>query len=160
MEFSRQVNVHLPKCGGADGEGRGKVSSYQEVVGQIAGLFKVVRDWHAVGHPHKDPVISHDVIKTGHSFSCSIDLISHLHLVSHRVNELIKAVDPAHYEALVKLRAVAEKKHKFLQVIGSDDPLLMEGREIMMGSIGGTGTFYRWRASHSVLEAVYAVYER
>ncbi|KAJ6617311.1 hypothetical protein B0H10DRAFT_1797608, partial [Mycena sp. CBHHK59/15] len=77
------------------------------------------------------PVISHDIIKTGHAFSCSLSLILNLHLVSHCVNELIKAVNPSYYEVLVKLWAMAEKNHKFPQVIGSDDPLLMEGHKIM-----------------------------
>lgn len=57
--------------------------------------------------------------------------MSQLHLVSHRVNDLIEFADPAHFAALQKLRQRAEELHKFYQVIGSDDPLLMEGREIM-----------------------------
>lgn len=57
--------------------------------------------------------------------------MSELHLVSHRVNSLIKYVDEAHYKALVELRAEAERLHKFFKVMGTDDPLLMEGRELM-----------------------------
>ncbi|KAJ7439167.1 hypothetical protein B0H11DRAFT_1934758 [Mycena galericulata] len=101
---------------------------YHNVLGQIAGIFKLVKAWHAIGHPHEDPVVASHVIKT---VSCTLDLITQLHLISHHINALLDFADEAHFHALVQLRGKAKELYKFYQVIGSDDQLMMEGREIM-----------------------------
>ncbi|KAJ7711332.1 hypothetical protein B0H16DRAFT_1745278 [Mycena metata] len=131
VEFGSSVNVVLPKCGGADGGGRGAVTSYMDIPGQIAGIFKMVKAWHAIGHPHEAPVVSSHVIKSGGNFSHSLELMAQLRLVSHRVNDLLEFADPAHHAALGKLRTSADRKHEFVRALNSGDPLLMEGREIM-----------------------------
>ncbi|KAJ6561252.1 hypothetical protein DFH09DRAFT_1083212 [Mycena vulgaris] len=130
-DLVQNLGGRLPKCAGADQEGRGRVSSYKDITGQIAGMSKLVKAWHAIGHTHEDPTMSRDVLRTGRSFSASFESMSQLHLVSHRVKDMIKYADPAHYAALKELQEEAERIHKFLKVIGSDDPLLMKGREIM-----------------------------
>ncbi|KAJ7710373.1 hypothetical protein B0H17DRAFT_1190125 [Mycena rosella] len=121
VNFGELLGIKLPKTGGADGEGRSNVKSYKDIAGQIAGLFKLVKAWHAIGHPHEDPVPSAHILKTGRSFSCSLDLISQLHLISHRVNDIIKYMDRPHYDALKKLRETAELRHQFLKLQGWDD---------------------------------------
>ncbi|KAJ7653842.1 hypothetical protein B0H17DRAFT_1146949 [Mycena rosella] len=134
IEFVDGLGGKLPKCAGADKEGRGRVNSYKQVAGQIAGLFKMTKAWHAIGHnvpPHDDPTVASHILKSGRNFSASLALISQLHLISYRVDAMLQYGDEAHFEACKKLRAEAEKRHKFLKVIGSDDPLVMEGREIM-----------------------------
>ncbi|KAJ7679933.1 hypothetical protein B0H17DRAFT_1077321, partial [Mycena rosella] len=92
IEFVDALGGKLPKCAGAD----------KERPGQVAGLFKMTKAWHAIGHD--------------------------LHLISYRINTMLQYGDEAHFEACEKLRAEAEKWHKFLKVIGSDDPLVMEVR--------------------------------
>ncbi|KAJ7692284.1 hypothetical protein B0H17DRAFT_1061709 [Mycena rosella] len=100
IEFVDALGGKLPKCAGADKEGRGQA-------GQIASLFKMTKAWHAIGHDHDDPTVASHILKSGRNFGANS------------------------YRACKKLRAEAEKRHKFLKVIGSDDPLVMEGREIM-----------------------------
>lgn len=77
------------------------------------------------------PTIASHMIKTGRVFSASLELLSQMRLISVRVNVLVKAVDPIHYAQMVELRAAAELKHKFFEVIGTGDPLNMEGRELI-----------------------------
>ncbi|KAJ7236689.1 hypothetical protein C8J57DRAFT_1529984 [Mycena rebaudengoi] len=147
VDFGSDVNVKLPKCTSADGQTRCAINSYHNFAGQVAGLFKLVRAWHAIGHTvsqfslapcssadlpqYEDPVVSKHVIKTGHAFAHSMELVHELRLLSHRVNDLILFADPAHYAALESIRAEAEHKYRFVKVLGSHDPLMMEGREIM-----------------------------
>ncbi|KAJ7499113.1 hypothetical protein FB451DRAFT_1161681 [Mycena latifolia] len=121
----------LPKSPGADKQGRDAASSYKDVLGQIAGLFKLVKAWHAIGHEHDNPTVSSHMLKSGRAFSASLDLINQLHLVSHRVNAMLQYGDEPYWECSKELRAKAESMFKFLKVIGSDDPLVMEGRELM-----------------------------
>ncbi|KAK7018830.1 hypothetical protein R3P38DRAFT_2783528 [Favolaschia claudopus] len=89
--------------------------------GQIAGLFKL----------HSTPVPSRDMLKTGTGFVASLDLIAQLRLVSHRVNCVVEEVDPVYYAQLKELHAAASKRYRFYDVLGTKDPLYMEGRELM-----------------------------
>ncbi|KAJ7197532.1 hypothetical protein C8J57DRAFT_1545936 [Mycena rebaudengoi] len=119
VDFGSDVNVKLPKCTSADGQTRCAINSYHNFAGQVAGLFKLVRAWHAIGHT------------TSHAFACSMELVHELRLLSHHVNDLILFADPAHYAALKSICAEAEHKYKFVKVLGSHDPLMMEGCEII-----------------------------
>ncbi|KAJ7247724.1 hypothetical protein C8J57DRAFT_1240666 [Mycena rebaudengoi] len=76
---------------------------------------------------HEDPIVSKHVIKTSHAFTCTMELVHELRLLSHHVNNLILFPDPAHYTTLKCVRAEAERKYSFIKVLGSNDPLLMEG---------------------------------
>ncbi|KAJ6539600.1 hypothetical protein B0H19DRAFT_1269902 [Mycena capillaripes] len=131
IDFVDDLGGDLPKCAGADKEGRGTVSSYKIVPGEKAGVFKMVKAWHAIGHENDDPTVARDMLKTGRAFSASLKLMNQLHLVSHRVNWMLKYGDRTHYKEARKLRKKAEAEHQFFKVIGTDDPLKMEGREIM-----------------------------
>jgi hypothetical protein len=71
------------------------------------------------------------MLNTGKAFSASLNLIHQLRLVSIRVNAMLKYADPVHFAECEQLRKEAEVRHYFLQVIGADDPLQMEGRELM-----------------------------
>lgn len=47
--FVGDIGGKLPKCAGADAT-QDAPSSYKEVAGQIAGIFKLVKGWHVIGH--------------------------------------------------------------------------------------------------------------
>ncbi|KAK7021159.1 hypothetical protein R3P38DRAFT_2781125 [Favolaschia claudopus] len=111
----------LSLVAGADGKTRDQEGSYHVRPGQIAGLFKL----------HSTPVPSRDMLKTGTGFVASLDLIAQLRLVSHRVNCVVEEVDPVYYAQLKELHAAASKRYRFYDVLGTKDPLYMEGRELM-----------------------------
>ncbi|KAK7001023.1 hypothetical protein R3P38DRAFT_3217788 [Favolaschia claudopus] len=121
----------LALAAGADGHTRGQRSSYRVRAGQIAGLFKLVRAWLPIGHPHDDPVPSRDMLKTGTGFAASLNLVGQLRLVSHRVNCLLEAIDPTHAQQLRDVHSAASKRYRFYDILGTKDPLYMEGRELM-----------------------------
>ena len=54
-----------------------------------------------------------------------------LGLLSHRVNDALEFADPDHFSALQELREKAEAELPFLKMLNTNDPLLMEGRELM-----------------------------
>ncbi|KAK7033318.1 hypothetical protein R3P38DRAFT_2773735 [Favolaschia claudopus] len=124
-------NGTLSLVAGADGKTRDQRASYHEHPGQIAGLFKLVRAWLPIGHPHSNPVPSRDLLKTGRGFAASLNLIAQLRLVSHRVNCIVEAVDPKHFQQLRELHAAACRRYRFYDILGTKDPLYMEGRELM-----------------------------
>ncbi|KAK7055063.1 hypothetical protein R3P38DRAFT_2760345 [Favolaschia claudopus] len=121
----------LSLAAGADGQTRGQRKSYNIRPGQVAGLFKLVRAWLPIGHPHDNPVPSRDMLKTGKGFAASLQLIAQLRLISHRVNCLIDEIDPTHSAQLQELHASACKRYRFYDILGTKDPLYMEGRELM-----------------------------
>ncbi|KAJ7132005.1 hypothetical protein C8R46DRAFT_1235780 [Mycena filopes] len=140
VDFGASVHVALPKTGGADGAGRGAVKSYIDIPGQIAGIFKMVKGWHAVGHPYNPAVVSSHIIKTGNSYSYSFRLMAQLRLVSLRINSLIQHADNPHYDGLKELKTKAEDLYEHIKSMNSGDPLLMEGREIMYNRKTGQHT--------------------
>ncbi|KAJ7605255.1 hypothetical protein DFH06DRAFT_1348819 [Mycena polygramma] len=131
MDFVQDgLGGKLQKCGGADGQ-KEAASSYKDVVGQLAGIFKLVKIWHPVGHPHANPTIARDMIKSGRTFAASLSLIEQMRFISARVNAMLQAVDPVNFAQLQSLRTEAERINYFLQILNKADPLVMEGREIM-----------------------------
>ncbi|KAJ7654879.1 hypothetical protein B0H17DRAFT_1214174 [Mycena rosella] len=96
IEFVDALGGKLPKCAGADKEGCGMVTSYNNIAGQIASLFKMTKAWHALGHDHDDRTVASYILKSGRTFSYG---------------------DEPHFAACKKLRAEAEKRHKFLKDI-------------------------------------------
>ncbi|KAK7016253.1 hypothetical protein R3P38DRAFT_3203035 [Favolaschia claudopus] len=121
----------LSLAAGADGQTRGQRKSYNIRPGQVAGLFKLVRAWLPIGHPHDNPVPSRDMLKTGKGFAASLQLIAQLRLISHRVNCLIDEIDQTHSAQLQELHASACKRYRFYDILGTKDPLYMEGCELM-----------------------------
>jgi hypothetical protein len=59
-------------------------------------------------------------------------MLSELSLIAHRVNAAVSFADPIHYEDAKETRRLVEKSHAFTRVIGSIDPLVYEGREILL----------------------------
>ncbi|KAJ7674249.1 hypothetical protein B0H17DRAFT_1208152 [Mycena rosella] len=114
IKFVDALGGKLPKCAAADKERRGTVTLYNHVAGQIAGLFKMTKAWHAIGHDerlllqHNDPTVASHILKSSPNFSASLALISQLHLLSYRVNAMLQYGDEPHFEACKKLRAEAE----------------------------------------------------
>ncbi|KAJ7939463.1 hypothetical protein B0H13DRAFT_2300741 [Mycena leptocephala] len=121
----------LPRVAGADCIHRNAAASYKIVPGEMAGVFKITKAWHAIGHEHEAPTVAKHMLNTGKAFAASLNLIHQLRLVSIRVNAMLKYADPVHSAECEQLRKEAEACYYFLQVIGADDPLQMEGRELM-----------------------------
>lgn len=51
--------------------------------------------------------------------------------MSHKVNAILEALDPAQYSALKKLVKLVKEKYPHVAALEAVDPLLMEGRAIM-----------------------------
>jgi hypothetical protein len=113
--------------------------------GQISGTIRIPRGWHGVGQSvrfqhtlysptqfsQKGPFVPPmDIMKSGTIFAATIKLFKELRYLSHRVNEVIRCVDPDFYENCLKLRE-RFRRLPFLQALSSIDPLVVEGREAL-----------------------------
>jgi len=67
----------------------------------------------------------------GYEYAQHCKLLRNLHLLSHRVNEILRFMDPHHYEMVAALRKFVEDTYAFAQTLGSLDPLLYEGHKIL-----------------------------
>ncbi|KAF8987423.1 hypothetical protein BDZ89DRAFT_1055502, partial [Hymenopellis radicata] len=81
---------------GADGKKRNAASAYVFREGEVSGCSILTRLWHAVGRTIADnePTISISFLKTGAQFNNATTLVDHLRLLSVRVNQLLKSIDP------------------------------------------------------------------
>jgi hypothetical protein len=70
-------------------------------------------------------------LKSGQQFSLAMAIWDAFCSTSHRLNFLLKCLDPIQYTALQRLRNTVHRKYLFAQALDSIDPLLMEGRAIM-----------------------------
>ena len=82
-------------------------------------------------------VLSPESFKTGGAFSRTADLYRKLSLLSKKINESIELVDPVFFDALTQLHRKATAKHASLAAWRSVDPLLLEGRELLLNRISG-----------------------
>ncbi|KDQ62458.1 hypothetical protein JAAARDRAFT_44817 [Jaapia argillacea MUCL 33604] len=123
--------VKLSAGGGADCKGRNVALSYVWRKGELAGVFKIVTGWHAIGHPNDPSILSSDMTQTSSQFSACATLLQELSITSRRINSLIKEVDPSYYSQLEALQSQVLKKYAFAKALKAIDPLLMEGRAIM-----------------------------
>ncbi len=92
-----------------------------------------------IGHiKHKGEVVpSPETFKTGGAFLRTSDLYQKLNLLSKKINETIRMVDPTFFKALTQLHDIATKRHASLAAWTSVDPLLLEGRELLFNRISG-----------------------
>ena len=80
---------------------------------------------------------SSDIITTGTTLSKTCELLKSLELVSHRINTVLKIVDPEFYTNLMHLHTAMEQKHAISKCMNAVDPLLYEGREVLYNRISG-----------------------
>jgi hypothetical protein len=80
---------------------------------------------------HIAPVASKDILQSGKRFSLATTVMDDMKLNSHRINFILKYLDPKQYRALSQLRDAVNKKYAFTKALDAIDPLLMEGRAIM-----------------------------
>jgi hypothetical protein len=80
---------------------------------------------------HKPIVASTDFLKSGRRFSLATSIQNQFRFTSHRVNFILKYLDPKQYEALLRLRQAVHLKYPFASALNHIDPLLQEGRAIM-----------------------------
>lgn len=82
-------------------------------------------------------MLSSDFITSGKRFKGHCKMLNHLKLISHRINEGIRCIDPKHYEDAKALRAAMEKEYPFTRALGAVDNLVYEGREILLNVRSG-----------------------
>ncbi|KAF9015986.1 hypothetical protein BDZ89DRAFT_1141795 [Hymenopellis radicata] len=115
---------------GADGKKRNAASAYVFREGEVSGCSILTRLWHAVGRTNNEPTISISFLKTGAQFNNATTLVDHLRLLSVRVNQLLKSIDPPQFAALQTLVQRVEATYPHVKALGTIDPLLMEGHAI------------------------------
>ncbi|KAI0684308.1 hypothetical protein C8T65DRAFT_748776 [Cerioporus squamosus] len=79
-----------------------KKGGYKEV-GDLVGTTRIVLAWHAIGHPHDEPGVCADVLRTRLTFNGACELLEKLDVINSYVMALLKAIDPKQYESLEKL---------------------------------------------------------
>jgi hypothetical protein len=82
-------------------------------------------------------VFSPETFKTGGAFTRTAELYRKFHHLSTMINKTIQLVDPRFFNALTQLYKKATKEYAFLAAWGAVDPLLLEGREILLNRISG-----------------------
>jgi hypothetical protein len=75
-------------------------------------------------------------MSTAASFTATCRLWHELDLLSHRVNTVLKLLDPVFYAKLEKLRELANAR-PFIQALHEIDVLLLEGREFLFNRKSG-----------------------
>ena len=76
-------------------------------------------------------VISRDFMKSGKTFSKSVQLMEELQIFSEGINAFLQHIDPTQFSCLKEAREKAESKYPYVKMVDKVDPLLMEGRAIM-----------------------------
>ena len=84
-----------------------------------------------------DVVPSPESFKTGGAFARTAELYRQFDLLSRKINNTIEHVDPVFFDALKQLNKKATAKHASLAAWKSVDPLLLEGRELLLNRISG-----------------------
>jgi hypothetical protein len=82
-------------------------------------------------------VTSSDCLKTGGRFAGTVKLYQELDLLSKKVNEVIRVVDPKNFATLTQLCQVSREKHLSLVVWSGVDSLMLEGRELLFNRLSG-----------------------
>jgi hypothetical protein len=84
------------------------------------------------------PVMSGDVMKTATQHRLTFELWGNLEMVSHSVNQALRAIDPAQYHALKELKKRSMERYPHVKAAAAVDPLLQEGRAIVYNRRSGS----------------------
>lgn len=103
------------------------------IPGQPTGHIALSRCWHGIGRPDREPTPSASLLHKGQDYIASTRVIRDMNLLSHRVNELLRCLDPTFHQHLQTLRDHL-KAEPGLAALESIDPLLMEGREFLFNT--------------------------
>ena len=76
-------------------------------------------------------VISRDFMKSGKTFSKSVQLMEELQIFLEGINAFLQHIDPTQFFCLKEAREKAESKYPYIKMVDKVDLLLMEGRAIM-----------------------------
>jgi hypothetical protein len=77
-----------------------------------------------------------DMLKNGTIWTETCAYMEELDLLSERVNEVVKMVDPVFYQSLLQLRD-AVQENSSMKALNSIDQLLLEGRELLFNRKSG-----------------------
>ena len=86
---------------------------------------------------HKGMVVPSADSLTGGVFAQTAELYRQFSLLSEKINEAIRVVDPEFFAALTELHKVSMAKHASLAAWSSVDCLLLEGRELLFNRRSG-----------------------
>jgi hypothetical protein len=82
---------------------------------------------------------SSDILTTGTAFTTTCQLFEELNLLSHRINEAFRFLDPDFYSKLLELRKRANSE-PVVRALNEIDCLLLEGREFLFNRLSGPHT--------------------
>lgn len=80
---------------------------------------------------------SSDIIETGRGIAATAKVFRDLQVLSHRVNEVFRLVDPVFHANLKELQRRICNAYPLMSCFNAIDPLLMEGREFLFNRISG-----------------------
>lgn len=71
------------------------------------------------------------------NFMASCQVLKDTEILSHRVNAILEFMDPEHYQEAKKVREETNKEMAGIEAIGTEDPLVYEGREFLFNRESG-----------------------
>lgn len=143
---------------GKSATGATRAGEFIRKQGQIVGEIRCVRGWHALGQPvshlfwytkqvsknlypqNAGLTPSRDILSTGAALRETCNLVKSMNPLSHRINEVIRGLDPSFHEKLLKLREQTNKHEAFMDAFSKIDCLLLEGREFLFNRLSGLHT--------------------
>jgi hypothetical protein len=87
---------------------------------------------------HEPPVMSGDVMKSAKQHRLTFELWKKLEVLSHKVNQVLRAIDPPQYDAMKELNRRAIERYPHIEAAAAIDPLLQEGRAIVFNRRSGS----------------------
>jgi hypothetical protein len=146
MEFGGAMELTLSMGGGADSCGRNIKSAYRRVKGEIAGCINIAL-WHALAHTVRllieirrfiliaiqgtKAILSKPQLGTCVAYSSCAKLVDEISMLSARLNEALKQLDPDAYASHVELSNKIKKDYPHARARASIDPILFQGRSVI-----------------------------
>ena len=136
---------------GADKNWRNQEDNYRRAKGEVTGRIKIATAWHAIGHSvssllclifieslsfgqKDDPVPSSTILASGRKFAAATRALQEFETLGHRLNTILKELDPGSAAQYEELREKAQDEFAFLRALNTLDPSLWQGRMILFNS--------------------------
>jgi hypothetical protein len=78
-----------------------------------------------------------EFIGAGYKYRETCNLVQALQPLTHRINAILKTLDPEHYEEALKVRDVLKVRHAGYLALCVIDPGVYEGRELLFNRTSG-----------------------
>lgn len=115
----------------------GEHATYVKRRGELAGGLACVRGWNAIGGKRQKNKfkVAKEMVQTAEAHSNATDLLLNLGIVSHHANSFLLHADRTHYQDAVNLRNIACNQLASQAALGTIDPLIYEGRELLFNRV-------------------------